>query len=122
MGFLRGIAMRTPQIVGSPWAFLVAIVLTVAWIGWGVTAGWSDTWLLWPSAIASVVTFLIAFSLQYTQNRDTRAIQLKLDEILRASQGARSELIKLEQLSDSELSDVEQEILQLRRSGRPRTD
>lgn len=57
---------------------------------------------------------LIAFSLQYTQNRDTRAIQLKLDEILRANGGARSELIKLEQLSDSELTQVEDELLRVR--------
>jgi low affinity Fe/Cu permease len=63
-----------------------------------------------------VVTFLIAFSLQYTQNRDTRSIQLKLDEILRGSEGARSELMKLERLSDTELSKVEQEILDLRRA------
>jgi low affinity Fe/Cu permease len=108
--------MRIPRIVGSPWAFLAAIVLTLSWIGWGIAADWSNKWLLWPSAVASVVTFLIAFSLQYTQNRDTRAIQLKLDEILRASEGARTELIKLERLPDATLSDVEQEILQLRRS------
>jgi low affinity Fe/Cu permease len=118
MQLLRSIASRTPQIVGSPRAFLVAIVLTLAWIAWGVAAGFNNTWLLWPSAIASVVTFLIAFSLQYTQNRDTRAIQLKLDEILRASDGARTELMKLEHLSDAELSDVEREILDLRESRR----
>lgn len=80
----------------------------------GVAAGWSSTWLLWPSAVASVTTFLIAFSLQYTQNRDTRAIQLKLDEILRASGDARNELIKLEQLPDSGLTQVEDEILRVR--------
>jgi low affinity Fe/Cu permease len=113
MRLLRRLAMRTPQVVGSPWAFLAAIVLTLVWVAWGFAARWSTTWLLWPSAIASVVTFLIAFSLQYTQNRDTRAIQLKLDEILRAT-GARNELMKLEHLSDAELSDVEQEILALR--------
>jgi low affinity Fe/Cu permease len=119
MGLLRLIAIRTPKIVGSPWAFLAAIVLVAAWIGWGFAARWSNSWLLWPSAIASVVTVLIAFSLQYTQNRDTRAIQLKLDEILRASEGARPELMKLEQFSDDELSNAEQEILDLRdhRSG-----
>jgi low affinity Fe/Cu permease len=114
MQLLRLIAMRTPKIVGSPWAFLGAIVLVAAWIGWGFAARWSNSWLLWPSAIASVMTFLIAFSLQYTQNRDTRAIQLKLDEILRANEGARTELMKLEQLSDDELRNAEQEILDLR--------
>ena len=80
----------------------------------GLIDGWSDTWLLWPSALASVTTFLIAFSLQYTQNRDTRAIQLKLDEILRASDGARDELVKLERLSDEELPRIEAEIVRVR--------
>jgi low affinity Fe/Cu permease len=61
--------------------------------------------------VASVTTFLIAFSLQYTQNRDTRAIQLKLDEILRTNTDARDELMKLERLSDSELARVEDEIV-----------
>jgi low affinity Fe/Cu permease len=123
MRVLRLIAMRTPHIVGSPYAFLCAILFTCGWIVWGFAAGWSTTWLLWPSALASVITFLIAFSLQYTQNRDTRAIQLKLDEILRASEGARSELMKLEHLSDTELSKVEEEILDLRdsRGATPRT-
>ena len=111
---LRRVAIRTPEIVGSPWAFLTAIVLTVCWVAVGFVAGWSTNWLLWPSAIASVVTFLIVFSLQYTQNRDTRAIQLKLDEILRTSEGARTELVKLERLSDQELAQVEEEILDLR--------
>src|SRR3954471_18204968 len=106
--------MRTPAVVGSPWAFLCAIVLSVAWLVWGFFARWSDTWLLVPSAVASVVTFLIVFSLQYTQNRDTRAIQLKLDEILRGTERARSELVKLERLSDEELTRMEDEIVQLR--------
>jgi low affinity Fe/Cu permease len=61
-----------------------------------------------------VVTFLIAFSLQYTQNRDTRAIQLKLDEILRAHEGARTEMVKLERMTDAELTEVEHELLELR--------
>ena len=114
MSLLRTIALRTPRIVGSPQAFLTAILATVAWLAWGFEARWSDSWLLWPAAIASVMTFLIAFSLQYTQNRDTRAIQLKLDEILRAHEGARDNMMKLERLSDEELRVLEQEILTLR--------
>jgi low affinity Fe/Cu permease len=114
MHVLRRIALRIPEIVGSPIAFLAAIVMVAGWIVWGVFARWSTTWLLWPSAIASVVTFLIVFSLQYTQNRDTRAVQIKLDEILRTSENARTELVKIEQRSDEELTVVEQEILDLR--------
>jgi low affinity Fe/Cu permease len=114
MKFLRRLAMTTPPLVGSPYSFMVAILLVGAWIVWGVGGGFTDSWLLWPSAIASVFTFLIVFSLQYTQNRDTRSIQLKLDEIMRASDGARNELVKLETLSDQELGDVEAEILRLR--------
>ena len=123
MKFLRRLAMTTPPLVGSPYSFMVAILLVGAWIVWGVAGGFTDSWLLWPSAIASVFTFLIVFSLQYTQNRDTRSIQLKLDEIMRASDGARNELVKLETLSDQELGDVEAEILRLRHAdgGQART-
>jgi low affinity Fe/Cu permease len=115
MRLLRRVALVVPQIVGSLPAFLVAISVVVAWIAWGLLAGWSDSWLLWPSAVASVTTLLIAFSLQYTQNRDTRAIQLKLDEILRAQAGARDELVKLERRSDADLKHAEDEMLGLRR-------
>lgn len=102
MPLIRRIAQRTPLIVGSPAAFLVAAALVVAWIVAGAVTGFSDSWLLWPSAIASVVTFLIAFSLQYSQNRDTRAIQLKLDEILRVHE--RTDLVGAERLEDDELA------------------
>jgi low affinity Fe/Cu permease len=111
---IRRLAIRTPGVVGSPWAFFGAIGLLVLWVVWGFFARWSNDWLLWPSAIASVVTFLIVFSLQYTQNRDTRAIQLKLDEILRANAHTRTQLVKLERLPDEELTQIEQEIVELR--------
>jgi low affinity Fe/Cu permease len=114
MLLIRRLALRTPELVGSPRTFFAAIVLALVWVIMGPLVAFSDTWLLWPSAIASVVTFLIVFSLQYTQNRDTRAIHLKLDEILRATDRARTELVKLERRSDEELTQVEQEILDLR--------
>jgi low affinity Fe/Cu permease len=112
--FARRLALRTPDIVGSPWAFLGAIMLMVCWLVIGFFVRFSNAWLLWPSAIASVVTFLIVFSLQYTQNRDTRALQLKLDEILRGTEHSRTQLVKLERLSDEELTQIENELLDLR--------
>jgi low affinity Fe/Cu permease len=111
---VRRIALRVPELVGAPGAFLLAAALVVLWAVVGVFVHWSDAWLLWPSAIASVFTFLVVFSLQYTQNRDTRAVQLKLDEILRATADARSDLVKLERLSDEELETIEREIIALR--------
>jgi low affinity Fe/Cu permease len=110
MSPLRRLVLGLPAVVGTPRAFLLAMVVVLGWVVAGFALGFNDTWLLWPSAIASVLTFLIAFSLQYTQNRDTRAIQLKLDEILRAQAGAREEFMKLERLSDSELSAAEKQI------------
>ena len=113
MHLVRRVAVRGPKIVGSPVAFLAAFTLVLAWVAGGFAIGWTDTWLLWPSAIASVVTFLIAFSLQYTQNRDTRAMQLKLDEILRAHANTRAELVKVETLDDDELERLEEEVARL---------
>jgi len=101
-------------LVGSAWAFAVAVAATAGWLIWGAALGFSDRWLLVPSAVASVVTLLIAFGLQYSQNRDTRAIQLKLDEIIRASAGARSELVKLEHFPDDRLARIEEEIVEIR--------
>jgi low affinity Fe/Cu permease len=111
---VRRFALLLPEFIGAPATFLAAAAVVAAWIVWGIVARWSTAWLLWPSAVASVFTFLLVFSLQYTQNRDTRALQLKLDEILRATARARSELVKLEHRSDEELDELEREIIELR--------
>jgi low affinity Fe/Cu permease len=112
--WFRRLATATAALVGSAWAFALALVTTAGWLVWGAAVGFSNRWLLIPSAVASVVTLLVAFGLQYSQNRDTRAIQLKLDEIIRGSAGARSELVKLEQFPDDRLARIEAEIVELR--------
>jgi low affinity Fe/Cu permease len=114
MHLVRRIALRVPELIGSPATLLAAGSVVVGWIVCGVIVRWSDAWLLWPSAVASVFTFLLVFSLQYTQNRDTRSLQLKLDEILRATGRARNDLMKLERRSDEELDQLEREIIELR--------
>ena len=110
----RAITRKTAEMVGSPFAFIGALALVAAWLVWGFFANFSNRWLLIPSAVASVVAFVIVFSLQYTQNRDTRAIQLKLDELLRGVDRTRTELVKLEKLSDEELTQIEREFGELR--------
>ena len=108
------LAARTPTLIGSPWVFIGAVALTVVWLASGPIFGWSDSWVLWPATITSVGAFLLVLLLQYSQNRDTRAIQLKLDELIRSLGEARTHLVQLEQLSDAELDQIEEEFATLR--------
>ena len=111
-GFRR-IADVTGSVVGSPWAFTANVGLTALWLLLGPVFQFSDTWQLTMNTAASQVTFLIAFLLQNTQNRDTRALQLKLDELIRSTAGARSQLIQLEELDDDQLDALKQEFERL---------
>lgn len=110
----RRMAEITAQAAGSPWAFALMVVLTLAWLALGPALKYSDTWQLTMNTFASQVTFLIAFLLQNSQNRDTRAIHLKLDEVLRSLESARPGMIRLETLSDEELEHLEGEFMRLR--------
>ena len=112
-GFRR-IADVTGSVVGSPWAFTANIALTAFWLLLGPVFQFSDTWQLTMNTAASQVTFLIAFLLQNTQNRDTRALQLKLDELIRSTAGARPQLIQLEKLDDDQLEALKQEFERVR--------
>ena len=103
---------RTGSVVGSPWAF-TAISRTVFWLLLGPVFQYSDTWQLTMNTAASQVTFLIAFLLQNTQNRDTRTLQLKLDELIRSTAGARPQLIQLEGLDDDQLDTLKREFERL---------
>jgi low affinity Fe/Cu permease len=110
---VRRTAARAPAVVGSPWVFLVALVVTLAWLVSGPLFRWSDTWILVPATITSVGAFLLVLLLQYTQNRDTRAIQLKLNELIRVLEAARTDLVRVDQLPDDELAAIEQEFREL---------
>ncbi len=110
----RRIAESTAAAAGSPLAFVIVVSLTIVWLVMGVRVGFSDTWQLTMNTIASQVTFLVAFLLQNTQNRETRTLELKLDELLRSCDRTQGNSIRLEQLSEAELSQLEDEFTRLR--------
>jgi low affinity Fe/Cu permease len=111
---LRSLARLAPGLVGSAEAVVFLLVITVVWIAIGPFVEFSDAWLLVPSAVASIVALLLVVLLQYSQNRDTRALQLKLDEVIRSVSDARTHLVRLEGRSDEELEQIEAEFEQLR--------
>ena len=100
--------------MGSPWAFFVAVSVILAWGISGPVFGYSDTWQLYINTATTIVTFLMVFLIQNTQNRDAKAIHLKLDELLRGVKGARTSLVHLEQWTDGELAELEQQFERLR--------
>ncbi len=104
-GFGR-FASRAAWLAGSPWAFLSAIFLVVVWLLTGPRFDYSDTWQLVINTGTTIITFLMVFLIQNTQNRDAKAIHLKLDEVIRAIHTAHNEMIDIEHLSDAELSEL----------------
>ena len=101
-GFAR-FAARAAWVTGSAWSFLAAAIVVVIW---GITGPWfhySDTWQLIANTITNVITFLMVFLIQNSQNRDSKAINLKLDELILALHNARNEMIDIEGLSEEQL-------------------
>src|SRR3954471_6514805 len=108
-------ARKTSSVLGSAWAFVVAILIIVIWAATGHAFGYSDTWQLIINTGTTIVTFLMVFLIQNTQNRDAKAVHLKLDELIRALGGARNKLVDLEKLSDDDLKSLETEFEKLRK-------
>jgi low affinity Fe/Cu permease len=108
-------ARRTSNILGSAWAFVIALLVIAVWAITGPTFHYSDTWQLIINTGTTIVTFLMVFLIQNTQNRDAKAVHLKLDELIRALGGARNKLVDLEKLSDDELKALEEEFERLRK-------
>jgi len=110
VSFFRRFAQLTAAAMGSPWAFAVSILIIIGWAATGKYFHYSDTWQLVINTGTSVVTFLMVFLIQHTQNRDTKVTQIKLDELIRAVERARTELIQMETLGDEDLVEVEKEL------------
>ena len=109
----RTFARVTAESVGSPWAFVAALLVVTGWVTLGPHYGYSDTWQLVINTGTSVVTFLMVFLIQNTQSRDAKAIHLKLDELIRGVKGARTGLMGLEQLSDDDMAKLQEEFTRL---------
>jgi low affinity Fe/Cu permease len=96
-------AAKTAGLVGSPWAFIAALAVVLVWAVLGPRHHYSDTWQLVINTGTTIITFLMVFLIQNTQNRDARAIHLKLDELIRSFHAAHNDMISVEKLSDAEL-------------------
>ena len=111
----RTAAHATSCAIGSPYGFAMALLVVVVWAACGPAFHYSDTWQLVINTGTTVVTFLVVFMIQNTQNRDARAIHLKLDELIRAVDAARNRLVDIEDLPDEELTRLAKEFQRLRR-------
>jgi low affinity Fe/Cu permease len=104
--FFRRFANKAADALGTGWAFMAAILTIAVWGITGPIFHFSDTWQLVINTATNLITFLMVFMIQNTQNRDAKAIHLKLDELIRAMHGARNNLASIEQLSDEELESL----------------
>jgi len=111
----RVFARRSSMMLGSAWAFAAAVLAILIWILTGPTFHFSDTWQLIINTTTTIITFLMVFLIQNTQNRDAKAVHLKLDEMIRALKGARNQLVDLEDLSDEDLKKLEEQFQRLRK-------
>jgi low affinity Fe/Cu permease len=102
-------AHKTARAMGNPWAFILAMLIILGWAVTGPMFHYSNTWQLVINTGTTIITFLAVFLIQNTQNRDARAVHLKLDELLRSGEKARNYLIDLQNMSDEELDELERQ-------------
>src|SRR5436309_13843786 len=102
----RKFAQSTAQAVGSSWAFMLSLIVIIAWAVTGPMFHYSDTWQLVINTSTTIITFLMVFLIQNTQNRDAKAIHLKLDELIKGVKAAHNEMINIEDLTDEQLEEI----------------
>lgn len=112
------LAKNTSRVAGRPWSFFLAVTVVAVWLLTGPLFGYSDTWQLVINTGTTIITFLMVFLIQNTQNRDTEALQIKLDELLRATEGAHNALLDLEELEEAELDRIRGDYVRLARRAR----
>jgi low affinity Fe/Cu permease len=112
--YFRRFSVATANAVGTPGAFILAFVIICVWGATGPLFGFTDTWQLIINTGTTIITFLMVFLIQYSQNRDSKAIQLKLDELIRSSRLARNDLVDLEEMTDEELEKLQNEFKLMR--------
>jgi len=115
-------ATATSRAAGKPVTFVIAVATIIAWAIVGPAFGFSDTWQLVINTATTIVTFLMVFLIQNTQNRDAEAMQIKLDELIRAVKGAQNSLLDLEELDEAELDQIRDRYEELARRARDRVD
>ncbi len=115
----RKISARIATAVGGAWAFLLALTIVIVWAVTGPVFHFSNTWQLVINTGTTIVTFLMVFLIQNTQNRDSKAVQLKLDELIRSSMGARNKFVDLEDLTDADLATLDDEFRALHEKVEP---
>lgn len=118
----RRFATSVSHIAGSAWAFILAIALIGMWLITGPMFAYSDTWQLAINTTTTIMTFLMVFLIQNTQNRDAKAMHLKLDELIRAIHGARNVMVDIEELDDEQLNRFHVEFEQLHRKASAELD
>lgn len=112
--FFRRFSNRVSNATGSPWAFIIAVAVIIIWAVTGPLFKFSDTWQLVINTSTTIVTFLMVFLIQNTQNRDSKALHLKLDEIIRSLGDARNSFVDLEDLSDEDIARIQGEFIRLK--------
>lgn len=115
-------AQNTAKLAGSSSAFVAICVITFVWLVTGPIFHWSDTWQLVINTVTNIVSMLMVFVIQNTQNRESSALQLKIDELLRAVRGAQNTFINLEELSEGDLDDLKKKSAALAERARLKAD
>lgn len=116
------LAQSVARSAGRPLTFIIAVGLVIAWAISGPIFGYSDTWQLVINTSTTIVTFLMVFLIQNTQNRDTDALQVKIDELLRVTEGARLALLDLEEMKTDELADIKRGFVELGQRSKGKAD
>lgn len=119
----RRFSKKTSEIVGNARTFVTAVAIIALWAVTGPLFNYSNTWQLAINTMTTIVTFLMVFLIQNTQNRDSKQINLKLDELIRANRGAKDALIDLEMFTDDELTRLEEKFVRIsHKRNRPHRD